>query len=81
VDPVPDPLLFFGSAGNRTQASHQEKVWVSECRDPVFLTSALAGGEWSASRSGCFVPDKQAPYIHSIGGWVGPRAGLDNTEK
>jgi hypothetical protein len=41
-----------------------------------FLTSALAGGEWSASRSGRFTPG-----AHWIGGWVDPRAGLDDVEK
>jgi hypothetical protein len=42
----------------------------------VFLTSALVGGEWSASRPGVL-----APGTHWIGGWVGPRAGLDAVEK
>jgi hypothetical protein len=41
----------------------------------VFLTSALEG-EWSASRSCCFILG-----IHRIGGWVDPRAGLDDIEK
>jgi hypothetical protein len=41
----------------------------------VFLTLALVG-EWSASRPGRFTPS-----IHSIGGGVGPRASLDDTEK
>jgi hypothetical protein len=35
------------------------------------LTSALDGGEWSASRQG------KDLSTHWIGGWVGPRAGLD----
>jgi hypothetical protein len=43
----------------------------------VFLTSALDGGEWSASRPGCFTPREKARDTHCIGGWVGPRAGLD----
>jgi hypothetical protein len=38
-----------------------------------FSTSALDGGEWSASRPGrAFTPG-----THCTGGWVGPRAGLD----
>jgi hypothetical protein len=41
----------------------------------VFLTSALVGGEWSASRPGRFTPG-----THWIGGWVGPRTGLDGVE-
>jgi hypothetical protein len=36
------------------------------------LTSALHGGEWSASRTGCFTPRERAPGTHWIG-WVGPR--------
>jgi hypothetical protein len=43
----------------------------------ISLTSALIGGEWSASRPGRFTP----PDTHWIGGWVGPRAGLDDVEK
>jgi hypothetical protein len=38
-----------------------------------FLTSALDGGEWSASRPGRALP----PGTHCTGGWVSPRAGLD----
>jgi hypothetical protein len=42
-----------------------------------FLTSALDGGEWSASRT--LPPGKEppVPITHWIGVWVGPRAGLD----
>jgi hypothetical protein len=47
----------------------------------TFLTSALVGGEWSASRPCRFTPGERAPGIHSTGGWVGPRAGLDEMEK
>jgi hypothetical protein len=47
----------------------------------IFLTSALAGGEWSASRPCCFTPEESAPSTHWIGGWVGPRGGLDDVEK
>jgi hypothetical protein len=38
----------------------------------VFLTSALDGGEWSASR---------LDRGNWIRGWVGPRTGLDGAEK
>jgi hypothetical protein len=47
----------------------------------VFLTSALAGDEWSASCTSRFNPGETAPSTHWIGGWVSPRAGLDNVEK
>jgi hypothetical protein len=36
----------------------------------IFLTSALAGGEWSASRPGRFTPEETAHGIHWTGGWV-----------
>jgi hypothetical protein len=45
------------------------------------VTSALAGGEWSASRPDCFTPGERAPITHWITGWVGPGAGLDDVEK
>jgi hypothetical protein len=47
----------------------------------IFLTLALAGGEWSASRPGHFTPWERAPGTHWIGGWVDPRAGLNDMEK
>jgi hypothetical protein len=43
------------------------------------LTSALDGGEWSASRPGR--PREKAAGIHWIGGWVGPRAVLETVVK
>jgi hypothetical protein len=45
------------------------------------LTSALDGGEWSASRTGRFTPRERAPGTHWIGGWVGLRAILDAVVK
>jgi hypothetical protein len=43
-----------------------------------FTTSALDGGEWSASRPGrAFTPGERTPGTRCTGGWVGPRAGLD----
>jgi hypothetical protein len=47
----------------------------------VFLTLALVGGELSAARPGRFTPGERAPGTHWKGGWVGPRAGLDDVEK
>jgi hypothetical protein len=47
----------------------------------IFLTSALAGGEWSASRPYRFTPAERAPGTHWIGGWVNRTAGLDDMEK
>jgi hypothetical protein len=47
----------------------------------AFLTSALDGGEWSASRLCRFTPSERAPGTHWIGGWVGSRAFLDAVAK
>jgi hypothetical protein len=51
-------------------------VWIH-----IFLTLALVGGEWSVSRSGRFTPRLRATSNYWIGGWVGPRAILDEVEK
>jgi hypothetical protein len=47
----------------------------------IFLASALAGGDWSATRTSRFTPGERAPGTHWIGGWVSPRGGLDDVEK
>jgi hypothetical protein len=43
----------------------------------IFLTWALVGGEWSASRPCHFTPGERAPGTH----WVDTRASLDELEK
>jgi hypothetical protein len=55
--------------------------WGVEVYLQAFLTSALDGGEWSASPPGHFNPRERAPGTHWIGGWVGPRAVLDTVVK
>jgi hypothetical protein len=47
----------------------------------VFLTSALVGGEWSASRPRHFISRERAPGTRWIGGWVGSRTSLEDMEK
>jgi hypothetical protein len=47
----------------------------------VFLTSALVGGEWSASRPSRLTPGEGAPRTHWIGDWVGPRVSLGDIKK
>jgi hypothetical protein len=37
---------------------------------PPFFTSALDGGEWSASRPGRSLSEEIAPSTHGIGGWT-----------
>jgi hypothetical protein len=51
-------------------------VWID-----IFLTSALAGGEWSVSRLGRFTPGERAFGTHWVGGWMDPGAGLNDVEK
>jgi hypothetical protein len=48
---------------------------------PRILDLALDGAEWSSSRPGGFTPRERAPITHWIGGWVGPRTGLDTGEE
>jgi hypothetical protein len=57
------------------------KMWGHGDIAPPFLTSALDGGELSASRLCHFTPGEGAPGICCIGGWVGPRVSLDTVEK
>jgi hypothetical protein len=40
-------------------------VWIH-----IFFTSALAGGQWSASWPGHFTPGERALGTHCIGGWM-----------
>jgi hypothetical protein len=47
----------------------------------VFLTSTIVEGEWSASHTSRFNPGERTPGAHFIGGWVGPRTGLDDVER
>jgi hypothetical protein len=44
-----------------------EDVWRSGDIAPTFLSSALHGGEWSASRPGRFTPGKLVRGTHWIG--------------
>jgi hypothetical protein len=57
---------------------HAKKAYLGVGAWPqTLLASALNGAEWSASRSGRFIPRERALDAHWIGGWVSSRAGLD----
>jgi hypothetical protein len=62
------------------EAPHHEDKSGSGGTAVPFLTLALDGGEWSASRPGRFTAGETEPVNHWIGGWVGPRASLDTVE-
>jgi hypothetical protein len=47
----------------------------------VFMTTAVVGGEWLASRPDRSNPGEKAPGTHGIGVWVGPRTDLDKMER
>jgi hypothetical protein len=67
---------------NRVGRRGEDKdIWGSGGIDPRFLTSALDGGEWSASRPCRFTSGERAPGTYWVGGWVGPRAAFDSVEK
>jgi hypothetical protein len=55
------------------------KEWMY--RSTFFFTSALVGGEWSPSRTVLLIPKERTTGTLWIGGWVGPRTGLDDVEK
>jgi hypothetical protein len=52
----------------------------ADVKTHVFLTSVLVGGGGSASRPCRFTPREKATGTHWIGGWVDPRAVLDDME-
>jgi hypothetical protein len=47
----------------------------------TFITSALRGGEWSASRPGRFTPERKNASTHWMGGWAGHRTDHDVSEE
>jgi hypothetical protein len=69
-------VLYFNWAPR-----HEGVLEEWRCNSTHSLTSALDGGEWSASRPCRFNPRERAPGTHWIGGWVGPRADLDAVVK
>jgi hypothetical protein len=58
------------------QTTRHDDVWESGGIAALFFTSVLDIGEWSASRLA-----RLTSGAHWIGGWVGPKAGLDALKK
>jgi hypothetical protein len=72
----------------QSPVSEVKKVKLSLCLTKHYamkacggVASALVGSEWSDSRPGRFTFRGRAPGTHWIGGWICPRAGLDDVEK
>jgi hypothetical protein len=42
---------------------------------------ALAEDDWSVSHPGRITPGERSPLYSLLGGWLDPRAGLDDIEK
>jgi hypothetical protein len=55
--------------------------WGVEVYLHAVLTSALDGSEWSVSHAGRLTSTERSAGTHWIGGWVGPRVGLDAVVK
>jgi hypothetical protein len=55
-------------------APSHEDIWQSRGIAPPFLTSALAGCDWSASWPCCFNPRKRCPSTHWTGGFGGSQS-------
>jgi hypothetical protein len=51
----------------KVKFSPRKRIEGVEAKLHAFLTSALDGGEWSASRPGRFIPRGRAPGTHWIG--------------
>jgi hypothetical protein len=75
-------IFLFSTATRPAVGPTQPPLhWEPRSQIHVFLTSALVGGQWSASRPSCFTTEDRAPGTHWIGSWVDPRAGMDDMEK
>jgi hypothetical protein len=61
--------------------SAMRAYWGSGGIAPRILDLGTTGHECSASRPVRFTPRERAHGTHRIGGWVGPRTGLDEAVK
>jgi hypothetical protein len=63
------------------ETPRHEDVLGSGSLAPPFLTSSLYGCEWLGLRPCRFIPGVIATGTHYMGGWMGPRTGLNTVEK
>jgi hypothetical protein len=79
MDPLTDTLYGiiyiikckFEFASEPNYPPRQYNMWSSRIVAPLFITSALVGVEWSASRPGALPPGKELPNtVGQEAGWV-----------
>jgi hypothetical protein len=63
------------------EVPHHDEVWRTGCTAPRALNLGTRWSEWSASRLSRFNPREGVPETHWIGGWTGPRTGLEAVAK
>ena len=75
-------LCLFGKGKGKVlpRTGHEDPKGEQMYSSTLPSTSAIEGGGLSAPRPGRFIPQER-PGTHCIGGWVGPRAGLDGWGK
>jgi hypothetical protein len=74
----PEWTLHSSENGHKKRSRYTPRTRLRMYSSCSFLTSALDGGEWSASRPGSTLPPGKGPSgTRCTGGWEGPRACLD----
>jgi hypothetical protein len=76
----PQICSFVTRPGVATSTTPLKVYGGVEVQSHIFLISALAAGEWSASLPCRFTPGERAHGTHWIGGWVDTRAGPDDLQ-
>ena len=65
--------------GVRPRTGHEGRKGEQGFSCTLYLTTALDGGGWLMP--GASVPSGKTPGTHCVGGWVGPRVGLNGCGK
>jgi len=61
----------------RFRFSFETRRHMRKTKFHIFLTLAVGGSEFPDSHPGCLTPVESLTGSHCVGGWVGPRAGVD----
>jgi hypothetical protein len=75
-DSIPGPKNGVPLIKVHLVTCHERREDEKRYRSTLSLTSGLDGGGWSTPRPSRFTP-RERPGTYCIGGWAGPRAGLD----